>query len=193
MITSKSILIYITISGFLPAISAEARTTESLTLMQTDATTAQSAVAATFVSSINDGKDGDSAISVSNLLAAPDDSIGFPSGADTAGILRFYLHDNVNTEVYMFSTADHPLIGFGVDPITGFLRPGGTYTVQLSEILKVIFPDRTPAERIFNGYAWIVADFDAVGGTYVNFFRSLGVQQSFILQPPFGGKPVHVP
>ncbi|HSR50915.1 MAG TPA: hypothetical protein VLV83_08795 [Acidobacteriota bacterium] len=150
-------------------------------------TTSQSAVLATFVASIDDGTAAGSSLSVSNLLGAPVGE-GFPTGGDESGAITLYLFNSIGT-VYMFSTAEHPDVGAGLNP-DGTLSPGGTWTVQLSEILTALHPDRVPADRDFAGYAWVIADFDAVGGTYFNSFPLAGASQAFLMEPAGGGLPV---
>ena len=151
-------------------------------------TLSQTAVFAAFLSSIDGGHSGDAAISVSNVLAHPG---GFPfddnySGKDVRGGLSFFLFDNgckgegpCEPVRYRFDTVNNPTVGTGLDG-DGQLGPGGTYTVGLSEILQALFPDEP---HDFNGYAWIVGYFDAITGTYSNFFPLIGASQSFVLQP----------
>lgn len=167
----------------LPAFGQE----EPITLMSSSSTTSQSAVLAAFLTSLDDGAAAASALSVSNILGSPIGS-GFPGGGNESGPLTIYLFNGIGT-VYTFSTADHPDVGSGTD-IEGNLDPGATYTVNLSEILQALFPDRVPADRDFVGYGWIVADFDAVAGTFFNFFPLVGATQSFQMQPTGGGIPV---
>ena len=158
---------------------------KSITIMGDSGTTSQSAVLASFLASINDGDAANSSLSVSNVLGSPPGS-GFPSGGDDSGSLWFHCY-NQNGAVYWFHTADHPDVGAGLD-LEGNLAPGGTYTVNLWEILRALHPDREPADRDFVGYCWVVADFDAVAGTYFNTF--LTGNQSFQMEPSPGGIPI---
>lgn len=187
MIRGKSLLFFGLIT-FLAlsfnAVAGEGGGSGEITLFQQDTTLSQSAVFAAFLSSI-DGASS-SAISVSNILGGPFDSQIAATTGDTTGPLTFMLFDR-DGDVYTFSTADDPNIGTGVDA-DGNLSPGQTYTVNLNELIGAIFPDDPNKE--FNGFAWVVADFDAVAGTYFNFFSAIGASQAFALEPTLGGLPV---
>lgn len=161
----------------------------SITLLNGVGTAGQSAVLAAYVVSIDDGRAARTGMSVSNILGVPAGS-GFPSGENETGSIWVYLFNSIGT-VYVFHTSDHPDVGSGLD-LDGKLAPGGTWTVNLFEILQALHPDRQPADRDFAGYAWIVADYDAVAGTYFNSFPLEGVSQAFQMQPTLGGIPVVV-
>lgn len=160
---------------------------ESITILGESTTAGQSAVLAAFVVSIDDGNAAGTGMSISNILGAPAGS-GFPSGGNESGPIWVYLFNNIGT-VYAFHTSDHPDVGAGLD-LDGNLPPGGTWTVQLFEILQALHPDREPADRDFAGYAWVVADFDAVAGTFFNSFPLVGASQAFQMEPAVGGIPV---
>ena len=159
--------------------------TDSGSILASSTTLSQTAVFAAFLANLDSGADGDSAISVSNILGAPSGS-GFPEGGDTMGSLSIYLYDTNSDSAWVFDTADNPTVGSGLDA-SGQLGSGKTYTVLLSEVVNAV------GGGDFVGYAWIVANFDAVAGTFVNFFPALGVGQSFQMQPTTGGTPVSVP
>ncbi len=160
---------------------------ESITIFGDVSTASQSAVLASFLSSLDDGNAASTALSISNILGAPSGS-GFPSGGDESGPIWIYLFSSTG-KVYTFHTDDHPDVGSGLN-VDGSLSPGGTYSVFLHQILQALFPDRVPADRNFTGYAWVVANFDAVTGTYVNSFPALEASQAFLMQPSVGGLPV---
>lgn len=162
---------------------------ESITILGDSGTTSQSALLASFVASIDDGAAASTGISISNILGAPSGS-GFPGGADESGPIWIYLFNSIGT-VYVFHTDEFPDVGSGLD-VDGSLAPGGTYTVNLREILIALHPDREPADRDFAGYAWVVANFDAATGTYFNFFPLVGASQAFQMEPAVGGIPVEV-
>lgn len=160
-----------------------------ITMFGTVSTTSESAVLATFIASIDDGALANTSMSVSNILGAPVGE-GFPSGGDESGGISIYLFNSIGT-TYKFHTTENPDVGAGLNP-DGTLSPGGTWTVQLSEILAALFPDRVPADRDFAGYAWVIGHFDAVAGTYFNAFSLAGASQSFLMEPSAGGMPVAV-
>lgn len=171
-----------------------------VTFLQGASTTSQSAVFATFMSALEGGFSGpngvdgqDTAISVSNILATPNGLSGAVTnaqtgpGGDSVGGLTFFLWDRDGTS-YRFSTVEHPDVGAGQDA-NGMLSPGQTYTVLLNEVLANVTGGPVTD---FVGYAWIVADFDAVAGGYVNFFPGLQASENFEMVPQLGGIPTTV-
>ncbi len=193
MLERKSwfILFAVLAIAFISSAQDAAAASPQLTLFQEEATTSQTAVFAAFLSSISGGSQGDTAFSVSNVLAVPPGetfaALRIDGKNDRTGGLRFYLYTRAG-DTYVFSTEDNPVVGSGADE-NGRLSPGQTYTVLLSEILAAL----QMGTESFSGYGWIVADFDAVGGTYTNFFPQISGSQSFELWPQGDGIPVEVP
>ncbi len=161
--------------------------TDTTTLMTTTSTTSQSAVFAAFMSNIPSeivGTDVTTAISVSNVLAAPVGTLGdlFEEYGDTEGTVEFYLWDRDGTAYTYETSAGSPGIGLDAD---GKLGVGETYTVVLSELLREI--TGLPAAEIeFNGYGWVIGNFDAIGGTYNVTIFGVGFTQNFELMPGMG-------
>ena len=130
----------------------------SVSFMAAGHTSQQSAVFGSYLVSIPNEDPMyafDTAISVSNVLAAPagiDTAGGAYEGDDMMGTLEIYLY-NRDGEMMMHETSmDSP--GSGLTD--GMLGPGETYTVLLSEIV---------GDMEFVGYGWVVANFDGVAGT----------------------------
>ncbi len=118
-----------------------------ITFLNGAATTSQTALLASFLASLDDGATANSAMSISNILGTPPVN-GLPSGGDESGSLWIFLYNQSGTN-YQFHTADFPEVGSGLDA-DGSLSSGGTYTVNLREILTALFPDREPADRDFS-------------------------------------------
>lgn len=150
---------------------------------------------AAFLSDVSGPTNVSGAISVSNLLGLPP---GIPSTgsssdklywlskqSDTDGSLEFYCFNRDGTMTSYETTAGSPGSGLTAN---GTLGPGMTYTVLLREILTAA--NHTGA---FNGYCWIVANFDAVAGTYNVTIFGLGFTQSFELLPGVGGFQTNLP
>lgn len=170
---------------------------------QLQTTPEQSAVFAAFMASGDDGFAGPeepvpivTTLSVSNVLAAPTGptfDVLFRDTGNTQGTVELYLW-NIDGDLIFYEThANSP--GFGLNP-DGTLAPGQTWIVLLEEILE---DAGLPRETLFIGYGWVVANFDAVAGTYhLTFFR-IGFTQNYVLEPAmgtagfFGGIPVEVP
>lgn len=136
----------------------------SVSFMAAGHTTEQSAVHASFLASVPNMDDPSmgitSAISVSNILAAPagvDAAGGAYEGYNKMGTVEIYLYNQDGT-MAMYST-DKMTAGSGTDK-DGNLMPGGTYTVFLHELLAA-----AGHEGMFIGYAWIVGNFDGIAGT----------------------------
>ena len=131
----------------------------SVSFMAAGHTSEQSAVFASYLVSIPNEDPMmafDTAISVSNVLMAPDGidvGGGAYEGADMMGTLEIYLYNRDGTMMMHETSMDSPGAGLMMD---GMLGPGQTYTVLLSEIV---------GETEFVGYGWVVANFDGVAGT----------------------------
>ena len=154
-------------------------------------TTSQTAVFAAFLSDIPDAG-VTTAISVGNVLT-PAFSNAFQStprgGGDTEGTLEFFLY-NQDGSLITFDTGTDPTVGSGLNE-DGTLGPGQTWTVLMREILTAagMGPDES-----FSGYGTLVANFDAVVGTYNVTIFGLGFTQNFEFLSPvdrsvFGGAP----
>ncbi len=158
-------------------------------LKGTAVTTSQTAVFAAFLS--NSGATAqtsgiDTAISVSNILSVPD---GFSSdflnigGADDTGTVELFIWDRDGTG-YSYSSDDAGgPIGMGLNP-DGTLGPGQTWTFLLADVLDRIGLGRGAS---FNGYGWVVGNFDAIAGTYNVVVFDVGFTQAFELTPTVGG------
>ena len=170
--------------------------TDTITVLNSETTTSQSAVFAAFLSSIGDS-DVNTAISVSNVLKSPAGSLGdfFDQFGDTTGVVQFFLCDRDGTPMWYETGPGSP--GLGLLP-NGQLGPGQTYTVLLSEILAEITGQPVDQSE-FVGYGWVVGNFDAIAGTYNVTIFGVGFTQNFELLPGmaqggyFGGVDVFAP
>ena len=146
----------------------------SVSFMAAGHTSEQSAVFASYLVSIpNDDPmyAFDTAISVSNVLGAPEgiDVAGYGEGYNKTGTLEIYLYNRDGTMTMHETSMDSP----GAGLTDGMLGAGQTYTVLLSEIV---------GDTEFVGYGWIVGNFDGIAGTRTvigNF-----VNQHGTLSPP---------
>lgn len=167
--------------------------TETVSFQEDAVTTSQTAVFAAFLAWMPNPSDSmmnvDTAISVSNILAAPDglDSQGafdFESPGDRSGTVEFFLWNKDGT-MYQYESSEE-------------LAPGETLTIRLAEILSRA-TGQDEADIEFTGYGWVVANFDAIAGTYNVTIFGLGFTQNFELLPGlgqggfFGGIPVMLP
>ncbi len=150
----------------------------SVSFMQGPGTGTQSAVFASYLVSIPNEDPMyafDTAISVSNVLMAPDGIMpgGYGEGSDDMGSLEIYLYNRDGTMTMHETSMDSP--GNGLDD-DGMLGRGQTYTVLLSEIV---------GDSEFVGYGWVVANFDGVAGTrtVIGSF----VNQHGTMSPPVSG------
>ena len=148
------------------AMGGTAMAGNSVSFMAGPGTTMQSAVFASFLAYVPNMDDPamsiDSAISVSNILGAPDNLMyvvqgGAGEGLNMEGTVEIYLYGH-DGSTPMYST-DMMMTGVGTD-MEGVLMQGGTYAVFLSEILMA-----AGHEGQFLGYAWIVGNFDGIAGT----------------------------
>ncbi len=140
----------------------------SVSFMAAGHTTDQSAVFGSYLVNLPD-LGFDTAISVSNVLMSPEGAnVAGSGGHDMMGTLEIYLYQG--GEMMMVETSmESP----GTGLMDGMLGPGHTYTVLLSEILE---------DTAFVGYAWVVANFDAVAGTRTVF--GPGFSQHGDMSPP---------
>lgn len=199
-----AVVLAVAFSGSALASSAgKVKGSDSIAFLHDSATTHQSAVFAAFLAWLPDAggdalNDVDTAISVSNVLAAPQGTLrtnlfGPDVAGNRTGTVTFYLWDRDGTMVQYETQPGSP--GSGLNP-DGTLGPGQTYTVRLAEILAAA---TGMAERdiSFTGYGWVVANFDAVQGTYNVTIFNVGFTQNFELLPGmgqggwFGGIPVN--
>ncbi len=159
-------------------------------------TTDQVALFVPFVS-FSQGNGVQTALSVSNILAAPDGIFPTTGLSRDEGSIEIYLFE-ANGDVITFETQDNS-IGNGSLDEEGELRAGHTWTAQLSDILGAADALPTDPNDIFTGYAWVVANFDAAQGTSTVFVLDLGFAQSLNMEPTItagnlqGGIPVDVP
>ncbi len=137
----------------------------------------------------------DTALSVSNTLAAPppvEAAFEVQGFSDLEGTLEFYLWDTEGHLLFYETQADSPGVGLTQEPDReGFLAPGQTYRVLLSELLEMIdyaqheidFQHELPGQ--FAGYLWIVGNFDGIQGT-TNLTDFSTFTQSLVMQPDLG-------
>ncbi|MCY3777505.1 MAG: hypothetical protein OXH11_16145 [Candidatus Aminicenantes bacterium] len=114
----------------------------------------------------------DTAISVSNVLMAPDGidvAGGAYEGYNKMGTLEIYLYNRDGMMTMHVTSMDSP----GTGLTDGMLDRGETYTVLLSEIT---------GDMDFVGYGWVVANFDGVAGTRTVF--GPGFSQHGDMTPP---------
>lgn len=187
----KAILFFIAVVALAfgtNAMAAGKFDTSSGSFAGTAVTTSQTAVFAAFLSNVGPSDQIPSgintAISVSNILAVPpglqSDFINI-GGSDDTGTVTFFLYDRDGTGV-MYDTGSDCSAGIGLNP-DGTLGPGQTYTVLLADILECAVGDRTAS---FNGYGWVVGNFDAIAGTYNVTIFDIGFTQNFELTPAVG-------
>ena len=141
------------------------------------ATTSQKALLAPFLASTGPI---DTGISLSNVLAAPPGIVEeFEARfSNLEGTLEFYFWNSAGELVFYETGPESPGSGLSLD---GTLAPGQTYTVLLSELLASAGYEETS----FAGYAWVVANFDAVQGT-ANVTDFSSFTQSTVMQPDIG-------
>lgn len=163
--------------------------------LQADGTTDQVALFVPFLA-FSEGNGIDSALSVSNILGAPEGVL--PEGLNRdEGSIELYIF-TADGEVLAMETVDNS-IGNGVLDDDGELVAGRTWTALLSQILDGVDALPEDPDDVFSGYAWVVANFDAAQGTVTVFFPDFGFAQSMDMQPTItvdnlqGGIPVVVP
>ncbi len=182
---SLSVLVLL-LFGFGANTFAQKQNTGSGSFFGLETTLSQSAVFAAFLSSLDGGAMGDTAISVTNVLTAPPTIPGVNDGADRQGPLWVYLFDG-DGDRYVFESEAYPDVGLGLDE-SGVLQEGHTWRVLLSQVIRAA----VGFDRNFSGSAWVVAGFDGVAGTYTNFFRGIDAGFGAVMEPPLGGIAVDV-
>ncbi|HUV13396.1 MAG TPA: hypothetical protein VMY18_07110, partial [Acidobacteriota bacterium] len=157
--------------------------TNPVVFAQGELTTAHRAVFAQFLAVIpNEDPEFsvNSAMSISNVCAAPDVLSPFLGREPTEGRVALYLYDmsgNLTTFI-----PDSDMLGAGLNP-DGTLKPGQTWTVNLSEVLTAAIGSKG---NEFRGYGWVLSEFDCLGGTYSNTIYGLGFTQNFEMLPAMG-------
>lgn len=110
---------------------------------------------------------------------------------DLQGTVQLYLWDGFGHLLFYETQAGSPGVGLIQEPgREGFLAPGQTWRVLLSQILDEV--DYTQheidfghVEGVFAGYLWVVANFDGVQGT-TNLTDFSTFTQSLVMQPDLG-------
>jgi hypothetical protein len=123
-----------------------------------------------------------SAVSVSNVCAVPDELSFLTGTGPTTGSVAVVLYDQDGSVTTYTTTSD--VIGTGLNS-DGTLGPGQTWTVNLSEVLAAALAVDT-SEIEFAGYGWFLAGFDCLAGTYSNTIYGLGFTQNFEMMPAMG-------
>lgn len=151
---------------------------------QAELTTARRAVFAQFLAVYPNDQDPDfsvnSAMSISNVCAAPTALTPFFGKGPTEGRVALYLYPMSGNLISYITDSD--LLGEGLNP-DGTLKPGQTWTVNLSEILAAATGSK---KRDFRGYGWVLSEFDCLAGTYSNTIYGLGFTQNFEMLPAMG-------
>jgi hypothetical protein len=167
--------------------------------LQADGTTEQVALFVPFVAFMDheeDVNDISTALSVSNILAAPEGILPEQGLGNDKGSIEIYLFTS-NGELIVFETEDNSVGNFVLDD-DGQLAPGRTWQVQIKDILEAT-DSLPPVGEVLSGYAWVIANFDAAQGTSTIFYPSFGFAQGLSMQPTItadniqGGIPVVVP
>ena len=125
-----------------------------------------------------------SRLTVSNVVVPPGlQSEFFETGRPSlTGALEFYLFGQ-DGSLWFHSTENDPGLGQGLNPFGG-LEPGRTFTVELGELLMAAGAE---PDRKFDGYLWIVANFDAAAGTCSIIDEGAGgAVRNFDLTPAVG-------
>jgi hypothetical protein len=134
------------------------------------------------------GEELETAVSVSNTMASP--FAMMPPGADLSGVVWMFCYNQDGTS-WVYNSAndlvDGVPIGSGLEE-DGTLAAGGTFTVFLSEVINAVAGE----DLRFVGYCYVVGEFDAIVGSYVNYLPLVGIQQDFVMQDDFAGVPVVV-
>jgi hypothetical protein len=160
---------------------------ESLVFAAEDTSTHFRAVFAQFLSVVPSAEAGmsvDSAISISNVCAAPEEVQFVLGQRSNQGAISVFLYDRDGTLIAY--RTDSPL-GAGLNA-DGTLGPGQTWTVRLAEVISRA--QGIPESQIeFNGYGWFLSGFDCLVGTYSNTIFGLGFTQSYEMLPGMGQGP----
>lgn len=166
----------------------KAKDADSLMFLQSDLSTAYRAVFAQYLV-VRPNEDPrytvDCAISVSNVCAGPG-SVAYLTGRDEApirGSVALFLYNSDGTPISYVTDSNSPGTGLNAD---GTLGAGQTWTVRLAEVLNAAgFKDKA-GKAEFNGYGWILSEFDCLAGTYNNTIFGLGFTQNFEMLPAMG-------
>ena len=110
--------------------------TDAVSFSSASSTLSQSAVFAAFLSSLDGGSAGDTAISVTNILGVPPDISGVTDGnkGDREGPLWVCLLDG-DGDRFVFESTAYPDVGAGLDE-EGVLKAGRTWRVLLSQVIR---------------------------------------------------------
>jgi hypothetical protein len=158
-------------------------TAKDAPFLQVGGTASQTALLMPFLAF--DADDGiHTALSVSNILAAPEGLLDLTDMNNLSGNIEFYIY-RADGHLIKFETTNSTE-GNQVLTSSGRLNPGRTFTISLEEILaaKNELPEGGAS---FVGYGWVVANFDAVQGTVNVFYPDLGFGQALNMEPTFGG------
>lgn len=170
-----------------PAAHAAAAQAEGPVFLQTEASTYRRAAFAHFLAYLpNSDQPGlavDGAISISNVCAAPEELDLFIGDAPSRGRIKLVLYNLDGTRIQYVSGPDAP--GEGLDA-AGELPAGQTWTVRLAEVLASGLGVPETQVGDFRGYAWVLAEFDCLAGTYTNTIFGLGFSQAYELSPAMG-------
>ncbi len=187
MIVKRSILPIVGLLGLILGANAFAQPqgfgTDPVVFAQGELTTAHRAVFAQFLAVIPNEDPAlsvNSAMSISNVCAAPDALSPFLGREPTEGRVALYLYD-MSGNLTTFVT-DSDIVGKCLNP-DGTLKPGQTWTVNLSEILAAATGSKT---KDFGGDGWVLSECDCLGGTYSNTIYGLGFTQNFEMLPAMG-------
>jgi len=204
MSVSRCFAVVIFLSLFVSpvAVKAESRViSDAAVFDQEETTTYYRAVFAQYLTVIPDAnlEDGnqsvDCGLSISNVCAAPGavaPLIGTQQGP-TSGKVTLFLYGG-DGEVIVYKP-DSDSVGEGLNP-DGTLSEGRTWRVLLAQILADHSGSNDLSQEHFSGYAWVLSEFDCLGGTYNNTVFGVGFTQAFEFLPGmgqggwFGGIPV---
>jgi hypothetical protein len=160
---------------------------------QEESTPDFSATLATFATTLSDGTR--TAVSVSNTMGTPMvegvEFDGFPEGSGTEGPVWLFCYNTLaegGPQSWVYRSSDDP-VGTGLTE-AGILVAGGTWIFFLDEVLATLGFDSSSDN--FVGYCYVVGEFDAIVGTYVNTFESIASQQAFPMQADFAGVGIEV-
>lgn len=194
--------IFLSLLGAPVAAQAQSRPVSDAAIFdQEETTTYYRAVFAQYLTVIPDANldDGnqsvDCGLSISNVCAAPGavaPLIGTQLGPTSGRVTLFLYGGDGDVIVYK---PDSDSVGEGLNP-DGTLSEGRTWRVLLAQILADHNGSSDLSQEHFSGYAWILSEFDCLGGTYNNTVFGVGFTQAFEFLPGmgqggwFGGIPV---
>jgi hypothetical protein len=174
--------------GFQAGLEAKsAATDDAVVFAESDGTTYYRAVFAHYLAVIPNKVEAynvDCGISISNVCAVPEALSPLMGGGSkpTTGKLAIYLYNNDGNLTIFTPQSD--AVGLGLNA-NGSLSPGATWTVRLAQILAVAWGVEE-SEVEFNGYGWVLSEFDCLAGTYNNTIFGLGFTQAFEFHPGMG-------